>query len=150
VATTWISPDAARRNPLTASESHKLSALDIYRRAGIYALPASNSVNPGISEAARYLRSTREDKSAHPKVLISKELLKLREGLRSYIFQEVQSKRDIDAPEKPRKYKDDMVDAFRYALAAKPRFQAFWLEDEYTERPSEPKATGMASVPYYG
>lgn len=150
VACTWISPDAARRNPLTASESHKLSALDIYRRAGIYALPASNSVNPGISEVARYLRSTREVKSAHPRVLISKELLGLRKSLRSYVFQEVQSKRDIDAPDKPRKYKDDLVDAFRYALAAKPRFQAFWLEDEYIEPPSQPRASGMATVPYYG
>ena len=127
-----------------------MSALDIYRRAGIYALPASNAVNPGISEVARYLRSAVEVKSMHPMVLISKELRGLREGIRSYIFQEVQSHRDIDAPDKPRKYKDDLVDAFRYALAAKPRFQAFWLEDEYIEEPPKQRQTGLASVPYYG
>jgi hypothetical protein len=152
VANTWISPDAARKNPLTASESDKLCALDIYRREGIYALPASNAVNPGISEVARYLRAAREDKPASPMVLISKDLLKLKEALRSYIFQDVKVKRDIDAPDKPRKYKDDLVDAFRYGLAAKPRYHAFWLEDEDNTYivPQASGRSGMATVPYYG
>jgi hypothetical protein len=152
VACTWISPDAARRNPLTDDALQQLSAMDIYQRAGIYVLPASNAVNPGISEVARYLRSTLEDNALHPKVLFSKELSGTREGMRSYVFQEHESKRELDAPDKPRKYKDDLVDAVRYALAARPQYQQLFMQEDYGDDPvvAEPPVPGMASVPYYG
>ena len=152
VATTFISPDAARRSMLTNSAQDRLCALDIYRRAGIYAQPASNNVNAGISEVARYFRATLEDHPSHPKVFISKELLQLTAGLRSYVFHELKSASDVDAPDKPRKYQDDLMDAFRYLMASTPRYHAFWMEDEvYTESaPERRRVTGAATVPYYG
>ena len=152
VASTFISPDAARRGMLTNSAQDRLCALDIYRRAGIYAQPASNNVNAGISEVARYLRASLEDNPLHPKVFISKELLQTRRDLRRYIVHEVASSREIDPPDKPRKYQDDLMDAFRYLMASTPRYHAFWMEDEvYTESaPERRRVTGAATVPYYG
>ena len=153
IATTYISPDAKRKNPLQkkGSPEERLCALDIYRRAGVYARPASDNVGAGIATVAKYLRSTLQDQSQHPKLLISRECPKLRRALQNYIFQEVQTSREIDAPDKPRKYQDDLPDAFRYLLAPSPRYRSTWIEEqEYMEPTPRPRRDGVASVPYYG
>lgn len=152
VAVTYISPDAKRKNPMLrkGSPEDKLCALDIYRRAGVYAKPASDNVNAGIATVAKYLRSTLQDSSQHPKLLISKECPRLKRALQNYIFHEIQTSKSVDAPDRPRKYKDDLPDAFRYLLAPSPRYRAFWLEDLEMEPEMPMRREGVASVPYYG
>lgn len=150
IAVTYISPDAARRSLLKSSPEDRLCALDIYRRAGVYARKASDNVSAGISEVARYLRATLEDRSEHPRLLISKDCVRLIDAIRSYSRAEVYSSREIDPPDRPRKFNDHLPDALRYLLAATPRWRSFWTE-EYEEEPARPvRHDGFASVPVYG
>lgn len=129
IQTTWMSPDAKRKNPLMATAEDRLSVWDVYRRNGIVAKPAATDVDAGIAVVSRYLRATLEDAPNHPKVLISLELAGLRKGLREYVFAEHHAVRDIDAPDKPRKYQDDFVDAFRYSLASRPQYIPYWQRE---------------------
>jgi hypothetical protein len=150
IATTYISPDARRKSGITTSHQQQLCPMDIYKRAGIYARPASDNVSAGISEVARYLRATLEDSPAHPRVFISRECSKLRESLQSYIYHETLTSREIDAPDRPRKYKDHLPDAFRYLLATTPRYRSFWMEqEEYEPVAQGPRIKGMAHIPAY-
>jgi hypothetical protein len=123
IGTTWISPDSKRHNALTSSREDQLSAWDIYKRSGIYARPASNEVGPGLATVARYLRASREKNPSHPKVLISNQCKQLINGILNYTYHEITQQKDLDPPDKPRKYRDDMADALRYGLATRPRFR---------------------------
>ena len=74
ISKSWLSPDAKKTNPLTATAEDRRSVWDVYRKGGVYASPASNDVSAGIGTVARYLRATLEDNSSFPKVMISKDL----------------------------------------------------------------------------
>lgn len=147
VLTTWISPDAKRTNRITRRED-RLSAWEVYRKAGIVTRPAHTDVNAGLTIVARYMRATLEDQPEHPKMLISLNCRMLRQALMEYVYAEHHSIRDVDAPEKPRKYQDDACDALRYLLATQPRFVAHWQadrEEQYYE-PPRPRLRGQAYV----
>lgn len=149
IAVSYISPDAARRSLLrNSSPEDRLCALDIYRRSGVYARKASDNWAAGVATVARYMRATMEDRAQHPKILISKECPKLIEALQTYSRAELSTSREIDAPDKPRKFNDHLPDALRYLLALKPSWRAFWMEEEVEDRP--PVQDGFPSVPVYG
>jgi hypothetical protein len=86
VSKSWLSPDAKKTNPLTATPEDRRSVWDLYRRGGIYATPASNERDPGIGTVARYFRATMEDSPSHPKILISQNCPKLIDGVLNYVF----------------------------------------------------------------
>jgi len=124
---------------------------ELYRKGGIYASPASNEVGPGIATVARYLRATLEDSPSHPKVLISKNCKQLIDGILNYIFHEMTIKKEIDAPDKPRKYQDDMVDAFRYLLATKPQYHHQTFDgDEYQPVKKLKNRSKLPQARFYG
>jgi hypothetical protein len=150
IVTTYISPDAGRKSGIRTA-GQEIAPVDIYRRAGIYTRPASNNVSAGIATVARYLRATLEDNPEHPRIFISKECPKLRESLMSYTFHEQRASGEfpLDPPDKPRKYKDHLPDAFRYLLALQPRFRSLWQEDEYNIPKTRPTPDGMAFIPEY-
>lgn len=150
IALTYISPDAARRSLLkNNSPEDRLCALDLYRRAGVYARKASDNVSAGISEVARYLRATLEDRSTHPKLYISKNCQKLTAALQSYSRMELQTSREIDAPDRPRKFNDHLPDALRYLLAGKPMYRAYWEEEQEMYHEPQTRGSNFASVPMY-
>jgi hypothetical protein len=147
IATTWISPDARRRNPLTrADREQNLSAWDIYKRNGIYARPASNEVGPGLATVARYFRATREANSPHPYILINQECKQLINGLLNYTYHEVTQQKEIDPPDKPRKYQDDLADTLRYGLATRPRFRLPERYEADSTRDFKPANTHVATT----
>jgi len=151
VSITYISPDARRKSGIRTSKEEMLCPMDIYRRAGIYALPAADNVSAGIAEVNSYLRATLEDHPSHPKLYISKECPRLRETLLSYVYPDPSPRADpIDPPDKPKKYNDHLPDALRYLLASTPRHQPYWIEDQPHETFQEkPRLKGMPSVPIY-
>lgn len=123
----WISPDAGRTNQLTPDTA--ISANDVYAEAGLYFYPANNAVQDGISLVQKFLCASLAAKNAttHPRLYISKELLNLRKGFLSYMWAGRRGRQheDVktDLPEKPRKYEDDIMDALRYLVAGRPRYE---------------------------
>jgi hypothetical protein len=128
---TYISPDAARRfgNQSTADERAG-SPLQVYRDNGIFARKAMDDVMPGIGIVARYLRASLEDNPEHPRLFISQDCPKLIKALETYQFVDVNSRNDLDQPDKPRKKDDHLPDALRYMLTARPRFLREWRGTE--------------------
>jgi hypothetical protein len=109
-------------------------------------------VSAGIAEVARYFRATLEDNPDHPKLMISKNCIKLRDGLQNYIWSDPRVYKEIDPQEKPRKYHDDLMDALRYLVSSRPVYTPVWIE-EGTERDFEKREPrrgikGLATVPY--
>jgi hypothetical protein len=148
----WISPDAVRTNQVTPDTA--ISAKDVYAEAGLYLYPANNDVDGGVSLVQKYIRSSLAAANAttHPRIYISKECLNLRKGLLSYMWvgrrgtqhEDVKS----DLPEKPKKYKDDMVDALRYLIAGRPGHvapQHYSEEDDYDPQGREGYRVGSSS-----
>ena len=145
VTVTYISPDSSRRSLLqNRSPEDRLSALDIYRRSGVYARKASDNWSAGVGTVARYLRATKEDRARHPKLLISKNCQKLIESLQTYSRVSVTSAREIDPPDKPRKFNDHLPDALRYLLAGRPRWRSAWMEEIPEEIPEQKTQDGFA------
>jgi len=94
----------------------------VYRAGGIYARPADDQINPGLSVVSRYLRATLEKNPDHPKLFISVACPKLIKTLETYQFAEVNNRTELDQPDKPRKKDDHLPDALRYMLTARPRY----------------------------
>ena len=118
---TYISPDAARKFGTNAA-SDRNSPMQVYRQGGIYARPADDQINPGLSVVSRYLRATLEKNPDHPRLFISIACPKLIEALEQYQFLEINNRTELDQPDKPRKKDDHLPDALRYLLTARPRF----------------------------
>jgi len=118
---TYISPDAARKFGTNAA-SDRNSPMAVYRAGGIYARPADDQINPGLSVVSRYLRATLEKNPDHPKLFISVACPKLIKTLETYQFAEVNNRTELDQPDKPRKKDDHLPDALRYMLTARPRY----------------------------
>ena len=147
----FISPDARRKGGLATQDgTPNLCALDIYRRSGLYATPAADQVAPGIATVARYFRATISDSDQHPKLMISRNCRKLRDGLLNYVWSDPKVYKELDAAEKPRKYHDDLMDALRYLLSSRPVHTPVWYEEETDYERTEPRrgVKGLATVPY--
>jgi len=156
---TWISPDAKRKHPLGDRQEDMVSAYDIYIDHGVDCRSAVDDVNAGISVVGQYLQSTLNASSPHPSLYISEDLIHLRKALENYVYQEPVNLREVDAPERPKKYKDDEADALRYLLATSPQFDrlslageydryGYWVPKEEEERThSEHRTPGAPRVP---
>lgn len=118
----WISPDAKRKHPVSKRAEDSTSPLDVYRGAGIYVRPALDDVDIGVEAVRAYLLSTPLASSEHPSIFISEHCTGLRQAIPEYVFDDNATRKERDLPEKPRKYKDDLVDAFRYLIATRPRY----------------------------
>jgi hypothetical protein len=87
----------------------------------------------GIGIVNNYFRATLQgDQSRHPHIYISKDLHNLIEDLQQYVFEDPPARKDQDAPEKPRKKNDDLVDAFRYVVSQHPRYVRDWYDRQGT------------------
>lgn len=147
----FISPDAKRKGGLATQDGQpNLCALDIYRRSGLYAVPAADQVSPGIGTVAAYFRATISDSTSHPKLMISKNCRKLRDGLLNYVWSDPKVYKELDAAEKPRKYSDDLMDALRYLVSSRPVHTPIWYEEEKDYEQTDPGrgVRGLATVPY--
>lgn len=148
---TFISPDARRKGGLSTQDGQpNLCALDIYRRSGVYAVPAADNVSAGIAEVARYFRASLEDNPDHPTLYISKNCQQLRNGLLNYIWSDPKVYKELDPAEKPRKYNDDLMDALRYLVSSRPVYTPVWYEEERDQEHRDPRRgiKGLATVPY--
>jgi hypothetical protein len=129
----WLgSPDATREQGLRKNEKGE-TPQDIYRQNGIYFYPAFDRVQMGIGIVNNYFRATLQGaQSRHPHIYISNDLYQLIEDLQQYVFEDPPARKDQDAPEKPRKKNDDLVDAFRYVVAQQPRYVREWYDRQGT------------------
>jgi len=145
---TWISPDAKRKHPVSSRAEDSLSPLDEYKRHGIYARPAVDDVEVGVEAVRAYLLSTLQKSPEHPQIFISEGCPELRQAIVEYVFEDVSIRRERDLPERPRKYKDDLVDALRYLLSTRPRYVPSHIRNpgqsnfSAHERYGHPKQTG--------
>ena len=94
-----------------------------YRAFGIPFQSSSRDVNAGITRIKEYMKydEQRENpwtgKKGSPRFFVSERCVELIRELQDYQKEEQKSGiGHVDPPDKPRKYKDDMVDALRYLL----------------------------------
>jgi len=146
---TYISPDAARRfgNQVTADE-RATSPLQVYRDNGIFARKAVDDVMPGIGVVSRYLRATLEDNAEHPRLYISMDCPKLIRSLEMYQFANVNSREELDQPDKPRKKDDHLPDALRYLLTARPRYLRDWRDTSVARYDDDIKRYGYQEAAF--
>lgn len=119
VARSVMSPDAWRKVKLQneVKGAFKCPA-DVYRSKGIYAYPANDGWSFGRDRVTAYLRATLQDAPRHPGLLISADCHTIIKHLQNYTWEQAKSFREVDPAEKPKKYKDDLLDAFRYGCAS--------------------------------
>jgi hypothetical protein len=123
----WVgSRDSRRRVDLTASVQDRRTVHDVYSEAGLFILPVSPDVKVSISDVSRRLKATLEGNSAAPGLLISTDCEYSREAFLTYEYEElsVQSRDKRDAPDRPKKRKDDQADSIRYNLSRNPMYIA--------------------------
>jgi hypothetical protein len=120
---TWISPDARRKHPVATRAEDTISVFDIYNDNGIDCRLALDDWKAGAPIVGSYLQAALQANSSHPRVFVAEECVSLRHCLQNYVYQDTFKSRE-DQPEKPKKYKDDAADAFRYLLAPMPRYSA--------------------------
>jgi len=132
VLTTYIDPAGHNRNPETGR-----SVQDSYAEYGIYTTPGDNDFDYGYQKVAEYLQATLEDSPTHPKVYVAEHCVGLIRGLHQYEWDTpAQTQKEKNLPDRPKKYKDHLVDALRYLLSANPgHVPRGRLEDE----PEEPR-----------
>lgn len=129
ITQTLIDPAAAKR-----SATDGKSIQDAYSDHGIYTYPANNDVSYGLQAVARYFRATLEDNPKHPRIYIHKSCRKLRTQLDNYVWDDWASLTEKNKPDRPRKYKDHLVDCLRYLLASHPEHNSY-----YESPPIEPQ-----------
>lgn len=146
---TYISPDAARRfGTQTTANERANSPLQVYRDNGIYARKAVDDLMPGIGTVARYLRASLEDNSDHARLYISMDCPKLIRSLEMYQFADVNSRNDLDQPDRPRKKDDHLPDALRYLLTARPRFLRDWRDVRVAQYEDEVERYGYQEAAF--
>ena len=144
---TWISPDAKRRAHLTTNRTESpdnLSPYDIYVKEGVYAYLAADDFSAGWSMVTALLRRALERGGRQGGMLVSRDCVKHRKHFLSYVWQDQRpqtmegSRRD--APDRPRKYQDDLDDAVRYLAAGRPYYvvpPTYDEDDDYDPRGRE-------------
>lgn len=116
----FISPDAVRTTPTERGKKSRDNAMKAFKRRGLPLRPANNDVDFGLSVVSEYLRASIFSESADPKIHISTECVDLIDALGSYIWD---TTRAGDPKNHPRKKDDDLSDALRYLMVARPSFQ---------------------------
>lgn len=126
VAITYLPHDAKKRQPMKKVDEPDVSAWKIYQKAGIYSRMSPMDVDAGYAIVSRYLLATREDHPTHGKIFISKDCKRLRDAFLRYVWAEPRSIRDLDAPQKPKKANDHLMDALRGVVSTSPRHRPNW------------------------
>lgn len=86
------------------------SIIDEFSDHGIYCTPANNEVRAGINRVQEYIKL----QNGMPLLQILKRCVHLRTELQTYRWKDIRVGAKQDAPEKPLKKDDHLVDALRY------------------------------------
>ena len=116
VATTYIGHDVDK-----TSITDGKSVGDIFTSRGIYTYAVRPNKTASIQIVARYLRSALEDNPTHPALYVHERCGDLIEELLNYVWTAYKGSSEKSAPDKPRDYKDDLVDCLRNALQMEPK-----------------------------
>lgn len=114
----FISPDATRTQP--SEKGRQDNARKAFLRRGLPVRPASDNLDLGISVVSEYLRATTLSEGQDPGMLISTECADLVAALQSYVWA---TDRTGEPTGRPRKKNDDLADALRYLMVARPSHQ---------------------------
>lgn len=104
-------------------DGRQMSVFSDFRAAGIPVIPSSRDPAAGIARIREYIKIGEElvnpfsGKKGSPRVVISEKCINLIRELRAYRWEDQKSGLgQVDPPQKPRSYKCDAVDAFRYFM----------------------------------
>lgn len=101
-----IDPSCRNRDAKTGR-----SIIDEFADNGLYFEGANNDVRAGINHVQEYLKL---DKTQKPRLQIFQNCVNLRTELQTYRWKDLKPGAKQDAPEKPMKKDDHLVDALRY------------------------------------
>ena len=102
-----IDPSTRNRNGVSGR-----SVIDEFNECGVYVTPANNDVRAGINRVSEYLKISGKE----PRLKIFQNCIYLRTELQTYRWKDLKPGAVHDAPEKPRKKDDHLVDALRYMI----------------------------------
>ncbi len=117
IQTTYIGHDATKKDTRGGK-----TVKDILADEGIYTYVVRPDKTASIQTVARYFRSTLEDHPKHPGLFIHVNCVGLIGELKEYVWDKPHTKKDRNAPDRPRDYKDDLVDCLRNFIQTQPLF----------------------------
>lgn len=88
------------------------SVIDEYSDHRLYFHPANNEVRAGIMRVSEYFKLS----GGKPKLQITRNCINLRTELQTYRWKDIKVGAKMDAPEKPQKKDDHLVDPLRYMI----------------------------------
>ena len=90
-----------------------LSIMDEFADAGLFFNPANNDVRAGINRMQEFLKP----QNGYPKLRVNKNCVEWRKEVQLYRWKDLKAGATQDAPEKPIKKDDHLMDATRYAVS---------------------------------
>lgn len=121
-----MDPASAGRNMI-----NKQSARDEYAKFGIFARPADNDVEVGVDRVKRYLM--KDEATCEPRLFFFRTLHNTINEITNYRWEELTESQaeKKDAPEKPVKRNDHLMDCLRYIIMDNPHYQRKYKQKKY-------------------
>lgn len=127
ISATYVDPSACNRNP---AHPELKSLRDEYSRFGLYTVPANNDVLFGINKVRSFLDHTTKSPKLH---IFNDCMHTIREMVRYRWASHRFHKDEKNAPDKPQKVSDHLMDAMRYVAASDPIYFGDYAEVDIIE-----------------